>query len=178
MKRIAVILSVLVFIAACNSSETFRKEIEKKETALMESAKKSKADTAAINALLTDYETYADKYPSDTMGANYLFKAADFNRYMQKPLRSIQIYSKIYDNYPKIDKRPYALFLQGFMYENELTNITAAKGIYEKFLKEYPSHPISSDVQITLDNLGKTPEQMLEEFIAKQQADSLAKAGN
>jgi tetratricopeptide (TPR) repeat protein len=170
-----VILSVLV---SCNAKKDWsKKKIEQQENALMEQAKKGTVDSAAVNKLLADYEAYAEADIADTNGANYLFKAADFYRYMHKPLRSIELYSKIYAHYPTIAKRPYALFLQGFMFENEVGNVQAARNLYQKFLDEYPTHPIAKDVRTTLDNLGKTPEQLIQEFQANAAKDSVAQAG-
>ena len=122
------------------------------------------------------YDAYVSAYPADTNSANILFKEADFYRYMRKPLKSIEIYADIYNNYPQYFKRPYSLFLQGFIYENELHNIDSAKAKYQLFLTNYPNHPIAKDVRITLATIGKTPEQIIAEFEARQQADSLAKA--
>ena len=85
------------------------------------------------------------------------------------------MYSKIYEHYPTVARRPYALFLQGFIFENEAGNLHAAKVLYDKFLKEYPSHPMAKDVQTTLANLGKSPEQLINEFEEKAKQDSLAK---
>ena len=100
--------------------------------------------------------------------------AADFYRYMHKPLKSISIYEKIYERYPSVAKHPYALFLQGFIFENEVGNPQAAKLLYEKFLETYPNHAISNDVKATLSNLGKTPEQLVAEFEARAKTDSLS----
>lgn len=174
MNRLFVALVITLSLASCNPKQEWQKRaIENAEKGLMDSAKKGKVDTAAVNALLKDYEAYADNYPNDTTGANYLFKAADFYRYMHKPLRSIELYSKVYDKYPTAAKRPYALFLQGFIYENEVGNPHAAKNLYEKFLEVYPTHPISKDVRTTLNSLGKTPEQLIQEFQEKAKQDSL-----
>lgn len=177
MKRVFVAIFALMLFAACNPKQAWkRNSIESAEKILMEQAKAGKVDTAMVDGLLADYEGYAAKYPDDTMGATYLFKAADFYRYMHKPLKSIGLYQKIYDNYPAIPKHPYALFLQGFIFENEVGNTTTAKAIYEKFLTEFPNHPIAKDVRVTLNNLGKTPEQLIQEFELRGQQDSLAKA--
>lgn len=179
MKRVFVAIFALMLFAACNPKQAWkRNSIESAEKILMEQAKAGKVDTAMVDGLLADYEGYAATYPNDTMGAVYLFKAADFYRYMHKPLKSIGLYQKIYDNYRAIPKRPYALFLQGFIFENEVGNTTTAKDIYEKFLAEFPNHPIAKDVRVTLNNLGKTPEQLIQEFEARNQLDSLAKAEN
>ena len=165
---------IMLSLASCNPKQAWQKRnIDNEEKALMEGAKNGKVDTTGVNNLLKDYEAYAENYPADTNGANYLFKAADFYRYMHKPLRSIELYSKVYDKYPTVAKRPYALFLQGFIYENEVGNSQAAKNLYEKFLEVYPTHPIAKDVRATVNNLGKTPEQLIQEFQEKAIQDSL-----
>ena len=177
MKRVVFAVFLLVLFGACNPKQSkLRNAIDAKEKDLMEQAKQGKVDTAAVNALLANYELYVENYPDDTMGATYLFKAADFYRYQRKPLRSIELYKKIYDRYTTVARRPYALFLQGFIFENEAGNTHAAKVLYEKFLKEYPTHPIAKDVQTTLANLGKSPEQLIQEFEEKAKQDSLTKA--
>lgn len=176
--RLTVVVTALLFLASCGAKMKWEADkISKQENALLEAAKGGKVDSTAVSNLLAAYEAFADKYPGDTTAANFLFKAADFYRYMGKPLKSIGIYEKIYNNYPDFEKRPYALFLQGFMFENEVGNVDAAKVKYEAFLKEFPEHSIAKDVKLTLENLGKTPEQLMAEFEAMQQADSAAQAG-
>lgn len=175
MKKILLACIVLITVlVSCNAKRDWsQKAIEKQEKTLAEQAQKGKVDSNSVNNLLKDYEAYATTYPDDTTGANYLFKAADFYRYMRRPLRSIELYSTIYAHYPTISKRPYALFLQGFIFENEVGNQRAAKNLYEKFLAEYPNHAIAKDVRTTLNNLGKTPEQLIGEFQENARLDSL-----
>lgn len=175
MNRIVIVLTALVFITSCAAKRTWEADkIKKQEAALLSEAEKGKVDTAAVNDLLAAYEGYAAKYPTDTVGANFLFKAADFYRYMGKPLRSVGLYEQIYNNYPTFERRPYALFLQGFIFENEVHNEHTARIKYHDFLKQYPDHPIANDVRLSMQNLGKTPEQLMAEFEAKQKADSVA----
>ena len=142
----------------------------------MEAAKKGKMDTAGLKDLLIAYDDYVKAWPADTNSANYLFKEADFYRYMRQPKRSVQIYAGIYNDYPQFFKRPYALFLQGFIYENEIHNIDSARVKYELFLTTFPNHPIAKDVRLTVANLGKTNEQLMQEFEARQKTDSLSQA--
>lgn len=178
MKRVVVAIVALLLFGACNPKQAWKRNaIESQEKVLMEQAKAGKVDTVAVTALLKEYEDYTTKYPADTIGATYLFKAADFYRYMHKPLRSIALCAKIYDEYPTVVKRPYALFLQGFIFENEVGNPTIAKSMYEKFLAQYPNHAIANDVRTTLSNLGKTPEQLIQEFEQNAKIDSLATVG-
>lgn len=176
MKKVLVLLPVIALLASCYPKQQWlRDTLDKKEKALFQQSKAGRADTSMVNALLRDFQSYAAKYPSDSAGAEFLFKAAAYYRFMGQPQKSIDLYGKVYTNYPGIGKRPYALFLQGFTYENEMGNIEAAKAKYQQFLDTYPDHPFAKDVQATINNLGKTPEQLIAEFEAKQHAaDSTA----
>jgi TolA-binding protein len=48
-----------------------------------------------------------------------------------------------------------------------LNNEQEAKSIYEKIIKEYPNTPFGDDSKNCLKNLGKTDEQLVEEFLKK-----------
>ncbi|HWB62522.1 MAG TPA: tetratricopeptide repeat protein [Chitinophagales bacterium] len=168
MKKIMPLLAIVLILVSCNPKKNWEKKtILNKENGLMASVKKGKVDTAGINSLLQSYQDYADAYPDDTAGAEYLLKAADFYRYMHKPQTSIAIYEKVYGRYATFSKRPFALFLQGFIYENEVGNLDSARARYTKFLDTYPNHVMAKDVKITLDNLGKSPEEMMNSFTQK-----------
>jgi len=176
MNRILGVLTVIIFLSSCNPGQAWkRRSIDNKEKSIMEAAKKGKIDTTGLKDLLVAYDAYVTAFPKDTNSANYLFKEADFYRYMHQPAKSVQIYAGIYNNYPLFFKRPYSLFLQGFIYENEIHNLDSARAKYELFLSIYPHHTIAKDVRITLATLGKTPEQLISEFEARQQTDSLSK---
>jgi TolA-binding protein len=173
MKRIIGVLAAIVLLASCNSKQGWKKKaIDDKEKSVMEAAKRGKIDTSGLKDLLVAYDAYVAAYPDDTNSANYLFKEADFYRYMRKPKKSIEIYTNIYNTYPNYFKRPYSLFLQGFIYENEIHNLDSAKAKYEMFLQVYPNHPIAKDVRMTLNSLGKSPEEVIAEFEAHQKSDS------
>jgi tetratricopeptide (TPR) repeat protein len=174
MKQTLLFLSIAFTLFSCKpKSEWNAHSIANQEEDILQQAKKGKIDSAQVMKLLHAYEEFAEKNPNDENTPPYLYKAADFYRYMHRPLKSIQLYDKIYKEYPKFDKHPYTLFLQGFIFENELSNFEAAKLKYNEFLSVFPNHPIAKDVKLSLDNLGKTPEQLIQEFMAKN--DSTAK---
>lgn len=173
MKSVWIIGLSLLTLYSCQPGQNWMKEnLDRKEIALMKDAQAGRVDSNRVNRLLFNYEHYALSYPGDTGGAVYLFKAADFYRYLHRPAKSVTLYQTIYDRYPSFSKRPYSLFLQGFIYENEMGVMDSARLRYEKFLAEFPQHPIADDVKTTLNNLGKTPEQLIEEFMAKQDLEN------
>ena len=59
------------------------------------------------------------------------------------------------------------MFLQGFIYETQLNDTSKARVIYEQVIQKYPNTQFAIDSKASIDNLGKTPEQLIKEFEAK-----------
>ena len=109
-------------------------------------------------------ESYALVYPQDTMSANYLFKAAEISRAMQSFAKTISLYDWISMHHPDNKNAPMALFLKGFLIENELKKPEEAKEIYQKFLAKYPNHAMSKDVSFLISNIGKSDKEIMEQI--------------
>ncbi len=105
--------------------------------------------------------------------ANLLLKAAGLAKTIENPLKAIELYAKIADGMPQNPKAPTALFMLGFVYENDLGDLTKAKSVYESFLQKYPNDPdFADDAQNALKMLGKSPEDIIKSF-EQQNRDSL-----
>ena len=76
-------------------------------------------------------------------------------------LKSVAVYKKIFTDYPKSKEAENSLFMSGFILANELNDYDAAKENYELFIKEFPDGSLADDAVIELENLGKTPEEIL-----------------
>ncbi len=124
-------------------------------------------DVTNANLLIDGYILFGESYPDAAESANLLFKAAEVSLGMNQAPRALALYQKVYTNYAEFEKRPFALFLQGFIYENNLGRLDDAQLIYEKFLVEYPEHPMADDAKYSLDNLGKSPDELIKEFEEK-----------
>ena len=174
MKKITllIVISTSILITSCSSEQ------QKMQTTIETSEQQLKNDSSALPDkqkaadMIHLYVAYANKFQDDSMSAEYLFRAADLTNGMHQPQQAIELYQRV-QRYATYAKTPIALFLQGFVAETELQDMQKAKGYYEKFLKQYPDHKLASDVQTTLDNLGKSPEEIIREFEAKAKSDSL-----
>lgn len=116
-------------------------------------------------------EAYALAYPDSPMAPEYLYKGTEVSRTLRTFTKSLTMYDWILDKYPDYEKAPTAMFLKGFIIENELKNADLARQVYSDFLKTYPDHQLKDDVQFLLDNLGKSDEEimkMIEENKKKQ----------
>ena len=106
-------------------------------------------------------EAYALAYSGTTEAPEYLYKATEVSRTLRTFTKSLSMYDWILDQYPQYEKAPTAMFLKGFIIENELKNDEMAKEVYNSFLSMYPDHQLKDDVQFLLDNVGKTDEEIM-----------------
>ncbi len=135
----------------------------------------SKAFSKASADSLTDlYAKFAERFPEDSLSPEYLFKAAGICMNLQEGGKAIEYFDKVLNTYPKWQKTPFCLFFKGYVQENVLRNLDQAKETYLLFLEKYPNNDFSDDARAALDNLGKSPEQMVKEFEARRKTDSLA----
>lgn len=105
---------------------------------------------------------------------NLTLKAAGLAKTIENPDKAIQLYKRISDKVPQHPKAPMALFMQGFIYENDMSDLSKAKEAYEAFLQKYPNDPdFVDDAQMALKNLGKSPEELIRQFEQQNKEDTL-----
>jgi len=75
----------------------------------------------------------------------------------------------LYDGYRSYEKAPQALFLAGFIYENDLKNLDKAKDMYNTFMKKYPNDTLAASVKFSLENLGKPADEIIKSFEGKEE---------
>lgn len=117
----------------------------------------------AVN-LIELYQEYATEYPKDSLAPVYLFRASDLSMNLQRPKETIVLFDELLENYPDYEKTPSVLFLKAFVYEDQLRDLHNAKKYYEAFLEKYPESDFADDAEMSLKNLGKTPEELIKEF--------------
>ncbi len=110
-------------------------------------------------------EGYAAITASEDKYAELLSKAAGLAKTVESYNQALMLYARLSDRLPKHPKAPTALFMQGHIYENDLNDMDKAKAAYEQFLQRYPNDPdYADDAKIALDQLGKTPEEIIKGF--------------
>jgi hypothetical protein len=58
--------------------------------------------------------------------------------------------------------------MAGFINANELKNFDEATSLYKQFLMEYPNNELASSAQAELDNMGLSPEEILQNNLANE----------
>ena len=132
----------------------------------------NKLDTAASRKAETEIKAFVAAYPEDSLSAGYLFKLGMLYQKQRNFKEAIDAFDKVYTDYPTTGYSRNAVFLQGFLYANELNNLDKAKEKYELYLEKYSGidPKMTSDVQMELQNLGKSPDEILKEIQAKEGA--------
>lgn len=161
---IAALAIVSMIMASCSSP---KQEQQDHITGLEESLFSGEAGRINMNKaneLILAYRSFAEDYPDDPLAPEYLFKAGDMAMNLNKPREAVQIFDRILNNYPDYEKIPQSLFLKGYIYENQLRDLTTAKKIYEEFLERFPEDEFADDAEMSIRNLGKSPEELIREF--------------
>lgn len=170
-KTLTTVLSLVIMMAACAPAiEKDAAAITAAEDALFDE-NQGITDKSKAMELVDLYVAFADNYPEDSMAAEYLFKGAEFCLSLGEGQRSIDLYDRVMLEYPDFRKAPECLFLKGYVFENYLGDLEEAKIIYELFLQKYPENDFADDARISIQNLGKSPEELIKQFEEQQQAN-------
>lgn len=124
-------------------------------------------DNAKADIFIKIAETYAALLEHDNpdKGVDLLLMAGALAKTTGNANKAIQLYYSVGEKMPNHPKAPTALFMEAFIYENDLQDMDKAKATYELFLKRYPNDPdYADDAQNALKYLGKSPEEVVRQF--------------
>lgn len=163
MKKILLILSLALMMASCGPKMTVE-EINKLESQVFGVGASPEKEN--IVKLVDAYVLYAKQNPDDIKSPEYLFKALDVavGINAEGPQKAIDIADIMIEQYPNFEMTPMAMFLKGFVYENQMNNYEKALDTYHQFLDKYPNSPLVNDVKSTIENIGLTPEELIKKF--------------
>lgn len=164
-KLIFLVLLGSVLIACQSQREKDLEAVEQSENALFSEG--GMVDRTRVAPLLELYVRFADNFPDDSLAPVFLFKAGDMAMNTNRSVQAIQFYNRIIEEYPEYPKVPEAMFLKGYVYENNLGRLDKAKEIYEEFIARFPDNDFADDAKVSLQYLGKSPEELIEIFQQK-----------
>ncbi|MFH1161644.1 MAG: tetratricopeptide repeat protein [bacterium] len=162
-----ILLGLAGLISACGPSQ---KKMEGNITSMEERLFSSENgfSRAEGDSLIQLYQDYVNRYPGDSLAPGYLFKAATMLMNLQQGKKAVGLFAKFRATYPDHRNAPLCLFFTGYVQENIFGELGKAKATYTLFLKTYPNHDFADDAQASIDNLGKSPEEMIRQFEAKK----------
>jgi len=174
MKQVIVILAFLAAFASCKNGTDNGKVQTKRDSLLnnIQQLEKQISGTQALDmklgaSIVKAYLDFYKAFPKDANTADYLFKAGDVSMNLKQSQKAIEIFDNVYQMYPAYKKASFALFLEGFIYETQLDDISSAKEKYNKVVKEYPNSKIAEDAKASIANLGKSDAELIKEFEVK-----------
>jgi TolA-binding protein len=178
------VLTTLILFMLVGCSRPTPEEAFRRAEQLLAQARTS-ADTAASPDQLARLfapgieamEAIAEGYPGTPEAERALFSvAATYNNESQEFQKAIDAYHRYVKAYPGGEKTAVAMFLVGYIYNNQLGNLDSARAAYRRFLDAYPTHEMASSAQFELNNLGKSPEELLPPQPTEEKKPAVASA--
>ncbi len=164
MKKSITLLLATLFLAACQSGPDKAGMEQNIKNIQAELAKEAQPTSEKLVNLQNSLMLYADAFPEDSSSVLYLGKAGETARLLQQYDKALEIFDKIIKTYPATKAAAAAMFMKAFTLDNDLKRFDDAKPVYEAFLKQYPNDEFADDAQFLLQNLGKSPEELIKEF--------------
>jgi len=172
-----VLLIIAAFIAACSPGNP-KAEIEAQEAALQKiMSDQANSSPGAIkegfNNLIAAYENYLSD-DKNTLDADGYFKVAELYESVGQYNKTIQMLETLRTKHADSERSADALFKIGFIYHNNLNDLTKAEDTYRKFINKYPEHHFRDDAEMEIANLGVSPEEIIRRALEKNNTDSSA----
>jgi len=179
MKYLTLCAFVLVLMS-CETSQTpevATPEIAAKEIDAMEQELRKQPDikhhTSKAESLVKLYKGFVDNNPQHEKSPEYLFKAAEVQMGLKKFEDAIRTLERLNTHYKNFDKRPEAMFIIAFIYENELDQKGQAKEAYEAVIEAFPRHELAIEARSSIKLIFMTDEEKIQYF----QEQNAKKAG-
>jgi TolA-binding protein len=169
MKTIIITFSLfLLLLAGCSDKKTAGE--------LLTEGEKFTSEENLPEAVLS-YETLIKDYPEDVLAPEATVRLATIyqNKFVknisenESLLKSLELFKSVYGKYPASKQASMGLFMAGFVQANELHDFDGATATYNLFLKDYPDHELAASAKEELDNMGLSPEEILQKNLARQE---------
>lgn len=163
-KNSLIILSLILFACASDNGKKIYDQAEK-----FYSEKK-------YEQALTEYKKVVEEYSSGEFREKSLMKIASmYYMYLvpnvnenESNKKAVEYFRLFYKEFPKSQDAPKALFLTGFILANHLKNLDEARLSYQTFLDKFPDNELANSVKLELENLGKNPDEILQNKLSKK----------
>lgn len=157
---------IILFANGCHS---------KSDKQIFDSAAE-KAKAKNFTEAVKEYELLAKEFPESNLACKGLLETAKIYHSLLIPnlqkeeslKKAVGYYKRVAKEFEDQPEAESALFTMGFVQANELKQLDSAKIAYETFLKKYPKSQLVNSVQLEINNLGKTPEEILQNKTAKK----------
>jgi outer membrane protein assembly factor BamD (BamD/ComL family) len=148
------------------------REIEDHQDRLMAVTEAAEPDDELALRTAELFEQYIREYPVDTTRVpEFYYEGARLYALSGAYEKAIPMVDTFRAKYPEHHLAPVLLHMKGFLiYETGMQDYDNARRTYEAFIQTYPEHPMVADVLFSLENLGKSDEEIMEEIIRRSQS--------
>ena len=161
-KSIGIIVASAVLFACQSPKSKLSKQIT-----LLENETSTGYDVEKIEKLSSLYREYITQFPQDSMVIDYLFKSGTVNMTLRKGNESLSDFTTLIDKFPQSQHIAQAYYYRAYVYEDILYDIDAARIAYNDFITRFPEHPLVRDAALSIQYLGKSPEEIVDSFEGK-----------
>lgn len=129
-------------------------------------------------AAIEQYREIISEYPASAEAESSQFLIATiYNEGTKEFDKAVVEYGRYVEKYPDLQQTPWALFMVGYLYHNELHNLDSAAAAYNRFLERFPRHEMALSAKFELENLGKSPEELLSNVVREPEPAVAAQGG-
>ncbi|MFA8300002.1 MAG: tol-pal system YbgF family protein [Hyphomicrobiales bacterium] len=157
-------------IVTDNKKDDILDSIHTIETEIFENTE-NKIETLKGIELIELYQKWAEAHPNDEQSPKFLLKGADIAIHIKEPGKAMVCLKKIEDNFSEFEKMDCCCFLKAHLYEDHFQDYEKAKACYEEIIEKYPDSDFADDAQASIQNLGLTPEQLIQKFQEKNKTN-------
>jgi predicted Zn-dependent protease len=127
-------------------------------------------DPIVANKTIRAFTDFAYYCESDSLSPVFLIKTAQVAMALNNATQARVVLDRVINNYPRFKNKPAAMFMLAQLYDERtmLNNEEEAKKLYEKLIFEYPKSEWASAARSAIKLLGKTDEEIIEQFNKKQ----------
>lgn len=192
MKKIVFISILSLFLWNCgNNSETTEPVIEKLNTPTLaeeDTYDKRVSDIDKYTAqmyddslnfnrevaenLLKAYDKFIEKDNFYNIHKEYMFKAGELCRGLNKPHEAIKYFNMLLEKDPEYKLAPEALFYKAATVGDMLKEHDEAKRLYQEFIDTYPKHPLVESAKGSILLEGQDLENVIKGFKKKNQENA------
>ncbi len=170
------LLFVSAVLFSCGSDKQEQKEgkldvrtilLEQIKTFEKELYVAEKLDPIKADMAISTYSEFIEKFPDDSLTPDFLFKAGEVATANIQYKQAVGYYKSLANRFPDYKYKEEAYYLQAHIWDNFLNNDDSARVIYEAVIQKFPASHYAQDAKAAIQNLGKTDEQLIEEFKKK-----------
>lgn len=167
--KLPLYLILIIGLASCTSGDSQDKLIQRINENQAKIEQDADNDTIVIAHVIEAakaYQDYIDRFPEDSMKMPLFYEKATVLYTISKQYgKAVGLIDSFLLKFPDQERAPYLLYHKAFyIYEEGLNDLNNARSAYEAFINAYPDHSLVEAALFSLQHLGKSNEEILEEI--------------